>query len=337
MKKNVSVMLAAVCLAACLLLPAARAEGGFEGAPKIKIRFAENQPSSSPLGTAAVAFAEELKEKTGGTLEMDLYFDALMGDESTVCGMVEAGAVEFTRINLGAFTATVPETGVLTLPYIYRDAIHCHKVMASDVAVELLELIDTKGFKGLAFLGGSPENPVSGARCFYSSKEMNTLDKLKGKKIRVQESEVVISMIEALGAVATPMAYGEVFQALQTGIVDAAENDIMSYVLSGHYEVAKKYTMDCHQISPSVYLMSQRCWDGMTKEQQEAFKSCLNSYIARVTAENDALYASYRLTAEKAGCEFTEMDNAPYKEACKAVYEKYPEFAETIKRIQDVQ
>lgn len=335
MKKCVSVLLVAVCLTACLF--AAAAEGGFEGAPKIKIRFAENQPSSSPLGTVAVAFAEELKEKTGGTLEMDLYFDALMGDESTVCGMVEAGAVEFTRINLGAFTATVPETGVLTLPYIYRDAVHCHKVMTSDVARELLELVDTKGFKGLAFLGGSPENPISGARCFYSSKDMDTLDKLKGKKIRVQESEVVISMIEALGGVATPMAYGEVFQALQTGIVDAAENDIMSYVLSGHYEVAKRYTMDCHQISPSVYLMSRKCWDSMTAEQQEAFKSCLDSYIARVQAENDALYATYRQQAEAAGCVFVEMDNAPYKEACKAVYEKYPEFAENIKRIQDMQ
>ena len=338
MKKMARVLILTVCtvmmLCACTNVTA---DSRFDGAKKIRIQFAENQPSTSVLGELATEFASKLAEKSDGTLQLELYFDGLLGDESTVCGMVEAGAVELTRINLGAFTATVPEVGVLTLPYIYRDAIHCYHVMKSDVARDLLDIVNEKGFKAIGFLAGSPDNPTSGARCFYAACPMDTLDALKGKKIRVQESEIVISMIEALGAVATPMAYGEVFQALQTGIVDAAENDVGSYVLSGHYEIAKYFTVDCHQISPSIYLMSEACWNKMTEAQREVFMECIDEYMERVTVENSALYSQYEQQAKDAGCIFVEMDNTPFLEACQTVYAKYPQFAEYITWIQVVE
>lgn len=330
--RKIVCLLCVIALLAVISVPAMA-----EGDKNITIKFAENQPSNSILGIAAETFKEHLAEKSNGTLTLDLYFDALLGDESTVVGMVEVGAVEFTRVNLAAITATDPELGVLTLPYLYRDAIHCNKVMTSEVAEELLANVSNYGMTGVALMGGNTIDPTYGARCFYSSQPLNTLDVLAGKKIRVQESEIVMNMIKALGAVPTPMAYGEVFQALQTGVVDAAENDLMSYVLSGHYEIAKQYTMDFHQFSPSIYLMSNDCWNAMSDSQKEAFKECLQEYFDTLDAQSAEMQAQYRQQAEDSGCVFVECDNAPYQEACQAVYDNYPEFADYIARIQAVE
>ena len=311
--------------------------GDFADAPHITIQFAENQASNGPMGEYAEVFAKDLAERTGGTVEMSLYFDALLGDEATVIGMVEAGTVEFTRVNLAALQATDPEVGVLTMPYIYSDAIHCYNVMNSDVGTEILSHVSDYGMQGLRLFGGHPTE-AGGAlsRGFYSSTPINGLADLAGKKIRVQESDVVIAMVEALGGVATPMAYGEVFQALQTGVVDIAENDPMSYVMSGHYEVAKYYTMDQHQISPSIYLMSQKCYDAMTEAQREVFMECLDEYLANVTEATAQMVAEYRQQALDAGCEFIEVDTSEFQAACESVYEKYPEYADYITRIKAV-
>lgn len=326
-----------IVLLTSVAAPAARADADFSGAKRITIKFAENQPSTSVIGTCAEAFKTALAEKSNGTLALDLYFDALLGDESTVVGMVEANAVEFTRVNLAAITATDPLLGVLTLPYLYRDAIHCNRVMTSDVAQELLSHVSNYNMVGLRFMGGNSIEPAYGARCFYSSAPLDTLNSLAGKKIRVQESEIVIRMIKALGAVPTPMAYGEVFQALQTGVVDAAENDIMSYVLSGHYEIAKYFTMDFHQFSPSIYIMSQDCWNSMTDAQKTVFLECLDQYLADMDKQAVKMLAQYRQQAVDAGCAFIECDNAPFREACQTVYKQYPEFSDYITRIQAVQ
>ena len=312
-------------------------DNAFADAKTITIKFAENQSSTSILGVAAEDFAAKLAEKSNGTLQLDLYFDALLGDEATIVGMIEADAVEFTRVNLAAITATAPELGVLTLPYLYRDAIHCYNVMSSDVADELLAGVSNHGMVGISFLGGNSIDPTYGARCFYSSEPLDSLDALAGKKIRVQESEIVINMIKALGAVPTPMAYGEVFQALQTGVVDAAENDLMSYILSGHYEIAKQFTMDYHQFSPSIYVMSQGCYNQMTQAQKDVFTECLNEYFETVDKQSAEMQAEYRQQALDADCVFVECDNTPYQEACQAVYAQYPEFADYITRIQAVQ
>ena len=314
----------------------AAADTGFANAPTIKIQMAENQPSSGTMAARAEEFKQRLEEESQGTIQMELYFDALLGDEATVASMIEAGAVEFTRVNLAAMTATDSELGVLTLPYLYRGANHCYDVMHSDVAEELLDHVSNYGMVGLAFFGGSSIDDSFGARCFYGSEPLDTLDKLKGKKIRVQESEIVISMIDALGAVATPMAYGEVFQALQTGVVDAAENDLGSFVLSGHYEVCKYYTQDYHQFSPSIMLMSEKCWNSMTDAQKDLFMDCMEEYMTNSMKDSAEQYEGYRETALASGVTFVDCDNGPFQEACQAVYDKYPEFADYIKRIQAI-
>lgn len=309
----------------------------FADAPQLKFQFAENQPSNSTIGVLGQEFCDKVKERTNGTLQIEFYPDALLGDEATVVGMIEAGTVEFTRVNLAAIQATVPELGVLTLPYIYKDGVHCQHVLDSDVGQDLLAKCSEHGFVGVALSGGDRAgNGSSLSRCFYSSTPIHSVADLQGKKIRVQESDVVIKMVEALGGVATPMAYGDVFQALQTKIVDIAENDPMSYVMSGHYEVAKYYALDNHQISPSIYIMSQKAWDSMNEAQRKVFQECLVEYLDEQSEEQGTMLAEYRKQAEDAGCEFIEVDTAEFQEACQSVYDMFPEYADYIERIKAI-
>lgn len=309
----------------------------FADAAVIRIQFAENQSSASELGIAAEKFKTELEEATNGTLQLDLYFDALLGDEASVIGMIEAGAVEFSRVNLAALQATAPEVGVLTLPYMYSDAVQCDAVLNGEIGQEILDSIASHGFQGLRMSGGHPTQ-TDGAlsRGFYAGFPITCVADLAGKKVRVQESEIVIKMCDALGCVATPMAYGEVFQALQTGVVDAAENDPYSYYSSGHYEVAKYYTNDAHQISPSMYIMSQNCWDQMNDAQREAFLTALDNYLTETADSTYTMIAEAKQAAIDSGCEFIDVDTTEFQTACQPVYDMFPEYAEMVERIKAV-
>ena len=164
-----------------------------------------------------------------------------------------------------------------------------------------------------------------------------TLTDLKGKKIRVQQTEVAISMVRALGAEATPMDYAEVFQGLQTGIVDGAENDFVSYYTSGHYEVAKYYSLDQHMAPPAVLLMSKASWDKMTEAQQEAVrKAAYEAAVWQRQAMQDYQLES-RAACEAAGCEIIEVDVPSFQAAVASVYDEYPQYKTIVDMINAVE
>lgn len=308
----------------------------FADAPVVKMQFAENQPSTSAVGILGEEFCKKVAERTNHTVQVEFYGDGLLGDEASVVAGVEAGTIEFTRVNLASMQATVPEVGVLTLPYLYKDGKHCYNILNSQVGQEIMDQCGEHGFVGLRMIGGQKDNKPTGFRCFYAATPIKTLADLKGKKIRVQESEIVIKMVEALGGVATPMAYGEVFQALQTGVIDVAENDPSSYYLSGHYEVAKYFTYDNHQISPSMYLMSQKAYDAMTEGQLAVFLECLDEYIDQSSDAMAEQIEEYVQKAEDSGCEFIQVDTAEFKEACQSLYSMFPEYQTYLEEIQNI-
>lgn len=308
----------------------------FSDAPTVKMQFAENQPSTSSVGINAEEFCKKVAERTGNTVQIEFYGDALLGDEASVIGGIEAGTIEFTRVNASALQATVPEVGVLTLPYLYKDNAHCYRVLNSDVGDDLLARCQDHGFVGLRLSGGNKDNKPSGFRSFYAATPINSVADLKGKKIRVQESEVVIKMVEALGGVATPMAYGEVFQALQTGVIDIAENDPSSYYQSGHYEVAKYYTRDNHQLNVSMYIMSQKAYDAMTEAQRTVFLECLDEYLEKNSDDVAVNIEEFEKKAVESGCEFIDVDTASFQEACQSVYDMFPDYSEMLERIRAI-
>lgn len=306
----------------------------FADAPKVKFQFAENFPSSSYIGVLGEEFAKKVAERTNGTVEVEFYADGLLGDEATVVGMVEANTVGFARVNLASLQATVPDVGVLTLPYLYKDAVHCNNVLESEVGQEILNKTRDYGIVGYKYLPAVSDDDF---RSFYATEPINSLADLAGKKIRVQESEIVMSMVEHLGAVPTPMAFGEVFQALQTGVVDVAENPLMGYYLVGHYEAAKYFIESKHQISPNMYIMSEDTYNAMNEVQLAAFEACLDEYIADMAAEATKLNEDYKAAVLESGCEIIAVDTTEFREAVLPMFDNYPEYKEYLDRILAVE
>ena len=217
------------------------------------------------------------------------------------------------------------------MPYLFTSTEQKYKALDGEAGDAVMAKLEDYGMVGLYFW-------EAGARCFYTtSKPIRTVEDLKGMKIRVQQTEVAISMVRALGAEATPMDYAEVFQGLQTGIVDGAENDFVSYYTSGHYEVAKYYSLDQHMAPPAVLLMSKASWDKMSEAQQEAVrKAAYEAAVWQRQAMQDYQQES-RAACEAAGCEIIDVDVASFQQAVSSVYDEYPRYSEIVAMINAVE
>jgi len=307
------------------------AEGGaFADAPIVTFQFAENFPSSSYIGVLGEEFVQRVAELTDNTVQVEFYADGLLGDEATVVGMVQAGTVGFARVNLASLQATVPEVGVLTLPYLYTDAEHCNAVLESEIGQELLNRTRDYGIIGFKYLPAFSDDDF---RSFYATEPITGLDDMRGKKVRVQESEIVMSMVAQMGAVPTPMAFGEVFQALQTGVVDVAENPLVGYYLVGHYEAAKFFIKSEHQISPNMYIMSENVYAAMNDVQLAAFDAALEEYIADMREEAIKLNEEYRNAVITAGTEIIDVDTESFRAAVQPMYSGYPQYEASLEKI----
>jgi tripartite ATP-independent transporter DctP family solute receptor len=206
-----------------------------------------------------------------------------------------------------------------------------HHVMDGPIGEGILKAFEAHNLIGLAFYD-------SGARSFYNSKHpIASMDDLKGMKFRVIQSDVFVDMVNALGANATPMAYGEVYSALETGVIDGAENNWPSYESAKHYEVAKFYSLDQHQIVPEVLVMSKASWDKLTPEDQAIVRQAAKDSVAKMRELWDAQEVKSRQVVEAAGTKVNELDKQPFIDAMKPVYEKYvttPELKDLVARIQ---
>ena len=217
----------------------------------IVLRLAETHPQDYPTTRGDYEFARLVKERSGGRIVIEVYPGSQLGQEKAVIEQVQFGAIDLTRVSISPVAAFVPRLNAFQMPYLYRDETHMWKVLKGDIGKELLASLEPFGFIGLGWF-------ESGARNFYNSKRpIRTPADLKGLKIRVQESELMMGLVSAFGAVPTPMAFGEVYSALQTGVVDGAENNWPSYFSTSHYEVAKYITLDEHTRVPEIIIGSK--------------------------------------------------------------------------------
>lgn len=246
---------------------AGSSEQGSE-AKQMVLRYAENQAQDYPTTQAAYKFAEMVEEKTNGRIHIDVYHGGQLGDEKAVIEQLQFGAIDFTRVSISPLSEFEKSLNVLQLPYLYKDAAQMWRVLEGDIGENFLKSVSTAGLVGLSWFD-------AGARNFYNSKKPVTkLEDLKGLKIRVQESQLMMGMVAALGASATPMAYGEVYSGLQTGVIDGAENNWPSYDSVSHYEVAKYYVLDEHTRVPEMQMVSKITWDKISPEDQAIIKEC---------------------------------------------------------------
>ncbi len=207
--------------------------GSASDGKQMVLRYAEIQAQDYPTTQAAYKFAEMVEEKTGGRIHIDVYYGGQLGDEKALIEQLQFGGIDFTRASISPLSEFEKSLNVLSLPYLYKDADQMWRVLEGDIGEDFLKSVEKAGIIGLSWYD-------AGARNFYNSKKPVTkLDDLKGLKIRVQESQLMMGMVSALGASATPMAYGEVYSGLQTGVIDGAENNWPSYESTSHYEVAK--------------------------------------------------------------------------------------------------
>ena len=226
--------------------------------------------------------------------------------------------IDLNRVSLGPFNNIIPETQVPSLPYIFRSVEHMHKVMDGPIGQEILDAFAAHDLIGLAFYDG-------GSRSFYNSeKPITSIADMAGMKFRVMQSDMFVDMVSALGANATPMPYGEVYSSIQTGVIDGAENNWPSYDTSGHYEVAKYYTLDQHLIVPEVLVMSKLSWDKLSPEDQEKVRAAAKASVPVMRELWEAQEKASEDKIRAAGVEIvSDIDKTPFIEAMVPVYEKY--------------
>ncbi|MBQ9494818.1 MAG: TRAP transporter substrate-binding protein [Treponema sp.] len=231
------------------------------------LRYAENQPQDYPTTKAAYEFARIIEEKTNGRIKVEVYYGAQLGDEKTVIEQLQFGAIDFTRVSVSPLAEFSKSLNVLQLPYLYRDADQMWKVLDGEIGQDFLKSLEASGFVGLSWFD-------AGARNFYNSRRpINSLADLRGLKIRVQESQQMMDMVQALGANPTPMAYGEVYSALQTGVIDGAENNWPSFESTSHYEVSKYFVLDEHTRVPEPQLVSKMTWNKLSAADQQIIRA----------------------------------------------------------------
>ena len=297
------------------------------------MRLGETHPADYPTTKGDYEFARLVKERSGGRINVEIYHSKQLGEEKAVIEQVQLGAIDFTRVSVSPMAAFVRDLDALQLPYLYRDADHMWKVLTGPIGAELFKKLEPANFVGLCWYDG-------GSRNFYTKRPVKTVADLKGMKIRVQQSPLMVGMVEALGAVATPLDFGQVYSALQTGVVDGAENNWPSYLSTSHFEVARYFITDEHTRVPEILVASKRVFDRLSKEDQELIKKAAwDSMPLQIQ-----LWKDYELVAEKAvrdrGAMITEVtpaEKARFMAAMQPLYDKQPrEILAVVERIRAV-
>lgn len=296
---------------------------------KTVLRLAENQPESNPVTVAMYRFADLVKEYTNGEVIVQVFPGAQLGQEPETIEQAQAGIIDLTRVNSVGLANVSRSMGAFTLPYVFASWEHKYKVLDGDIGKEVLADLEKNGLVGFGYMD-------AGSRSFYTiaSKRPTKLQDLKGLKIRVQPAPISIRMVELLGAVPTPMNYGEVYSSLQTGVIDGAENDYVSYHTSAHYEVAPNYLVDAHLSPPALLLMNKARLESLPANHQAAIRRAgkeASLYERDIMREANE---QARKTVEKAGAVITEIDNAPFQAAIEPIYAEFPYLKPLLDRIK---
>lgn len=329
MKKALAILLVAILGSAVLFASGQQEmEEATEAEPEqIVMRLAETHAQDYPTTEGDYEFARLVEERTDGRVKIEVYHSSQLGEERAVIEQVQFGAIDFTRVSISPLAAFANQLDALQMPYLYRDADHMWKVLRGEIGDEILSSLEPSGFVGLAWYD-------SGSRNFYNSvREITSIEDMEGLKIRVQESELMVGLVEALGAVATPMPFGEVYSGLQTGVIDGAENNWPSYYSTSHYEVAEYFTLDQHTRVPEILVASKMSMDRLSAEDQEIIKEAARDSIDFQIEK----WAEFEQVAEEAirahGNTITELSSDAYAEFQEAMQPLYDNLSDELKDV----
>jgi len=279
------------------------------------LRLGHTLDTQHSVHKAMVHFGERLNALSNGAMNVKIYPSSQLGTEREMIELLQIGSLSMTKVSASPLEGFVPAMKIFSIPYIFRDNDHFWKVLNSEVGQGLLAGVEPFRLKGLAYYD-------AGSRSFYTNnKPVRTPADLAGMKIRVLNSPTAVRTVRELGGAATPVAWGELYTALQQGVVDGAENNPPSYYLSRHYEIARYYSLDEHTSVPDVMLMSLRVWENLTEQQQEWVDKAMQDSVIfqRQAWQESTLDSLAKVKAD--GVEVIYPDKKPFVEAVKPFHE----------------
>ncbi|MEN9713291.1 MAG: 2,3-diketo-L-gulonate-binding periplasmic protein YiaO precursor [Pseudomonadota bacterium] len=284
-----------------------------------------------PTVLAVKAMSQNLEKMSGGKFKIKVFNKGALGSEKETIDQVKIGALDMVRVNVAPMNGVCPMTMVPTMPFLFHSVDHMRKSLDGPVGDEILRSCESQGFVGLAFYD-------SGARSIYAKKPIKTVADAKGLKIRVQQSDLWVALVNAMGANATPMPYGEVYTGLKTGLIDAAENNIPSFDTAKHVEAVKFYSKTEHSMAPEILLMSKVTWDKLSKSEQDMVRQAAKDSVKVEREKWDEQEAKSLANVKAAGAQIVEVDKRSFQSVMGPVYDQFittPDMKRLVKAIQD--
>ncbi len=281
-----------------------------------------------------VYMAERISEKSNGRLQIDIYPSQQLGTERQCLELLQIGSLAMTKVSGAVMENFAPKIKVLSLPYIFKGREHAYKVQDSKIGRDLLIESEQYWLRGLGYFD-------AGQRSFYTKdRPIHQPSDLEGQKIRVQESMMAMNLVRSLGGAPTPISWGELYTALQQGVVDGAENNPPSFYTSRHYEICKFYSLNEHTAVPDILVIGTVAWNGLTTDEQEWLQNAADEAIDYqrklwVEAEQEALEA-----VKAAGVEIIRPEKSAFSAKTKQLLEDFKDdetIYRLIKQIQEIE
>ena len=284
---------------------------------KVTLTLGHTLDTRHVVHLAMVFMGERLDELSNGTMAINIYPGGQLGSEREMIELLQIGSLSMTKVSASPLEGFVPEMKIFAIPYVIRDREHFWKVLNSEIGQGLLKKTEVARIKGMGY-------DDAGSRSFYTTAApIRTPDDLIGKKIRVLNSPTAVATVNALGGAATPIAWGELYAALQQGVVDGAENNPPSYYLSRHYEIAKYYTLDEHTFVPDIILASLPVWNSLNEQQQQWLSQAMADSIEyQKSLWQDASDKALQAVIDE-GVEVIYPDKKPFQDKVKAFHDSF--------------
>ncbi|MCT2558447.1 TRAP transporter substrate-binding protein [Tsuneonella sp. YG55] len=291
---------------------------------------ADAHPADYPTVRAVEFMGRYLTERTDGRIGIKVFAGGQLGNETDTLEITSFGGIDFNRVNFAPLNSIEPMTLPFSLPFVFDSVDHMRRAVDSDVGDEVLAALEPHGLIGLAIYD-------SGARNFYNGRRpIRTPSDMKGLKIRVPASDLYIAMVNALGANAVPIPFGEIYQSLAQRVIDGAENNWPTFVGERHYEVASYLSLTGHLLTPEAFVMSKISWDKLSQADQELVREAAKASVIEMRRLWDLRVADAQATIARSRVRVNEVDQAPFAALMRPVWDQFvttPQQKSVVERI----
>lgn len=333
--KRVKKLLSAVLCAGMVLGLAGCASSGEIGSGKRIIRISHAQSETHPEHLGLLAFKEYVEENLGDKYEVEIFPNEILGAAQRAIELTQTGAIDFVVAGTANLETFADVYEIFSMPYLFDSVEAYHATMQDTEYMEsVYESTDEAGFRVMTWYN-------AGTRSFYATEPIETPDDLKGKKIRVQQSPASVAMMQAFGAAASPMSFGEVYTAIQQGVIDGAENNELALTNNKHGEVAKYYSYNNHQMVPDMLIANLKFLNSLSDDEREIFEEAAKiSTEVEMEEWDKQVEEAKKIAQDEMGVEFIDVDVEAFKEKVLPLHEKMlkenPKIQELYEHIQKI-